>query len=481
MLNLGFGESVSELKARLCAVLGPCVRRAQETGNTVLLRVHRLCSAEIHPWGVLAAHADLSGKVPYVAWHDPVRGMQCGAWGRVFSEVCGVQSYAQAKEVQKRLLDSVMDVCLDEGVPLSEIPLVWTGFSFAPFAAWEETSSLGYMYVPQWQVYRTRNRRGWMWSCEVSPCASVESLVETYIDQSQGVCEVGGGPQGEPVVCEETALESVESWRARVQEAQKSIEQGGLSKVVLSRGVVWKAPQGKVFDVWSMCEWLKRQHAQSTTFAVSMGDGFSFVGATPELLLAVSGKELRTQALAGTAPRGATEAEDSVLGQGLLASVKNRQEHAVVSDVLLGWLQEACAEFSVCGEPRLVKLPHVQHLETPYQGTLRQAGGVLDWVEKVHPTPAVSGWPQESALMWLHANEPMKRGWYAGPLGWMTAAGDGVMVVAIRSMKVTPLCVWGFAGAGVVALSDPQAEWDETFMKLNTVRSALCVVPQGRV
>ena len=136
-----------------------------------------------------------------------------------------------------------------------------------------------------------------------------------------------------------------------------------------------------------------------------------------------------------------------------------------------------CTDVEVGNTPRLRAQGQVQHLETPIRATLRQAGGILGWVETLHPTPAVGGWPRPQALAFLAEHEGTPRGLYAAPLGWLTAGGDGMFAVALRSALLQANGVQAFAGAGIVAASSAEAEWRETEMKLNTVAQALRCQP----
>jgi isochorismate synthase EntC len=140
-------------------------------------------------------------------------------------------------------------------------------------------------------------------------------------------------------------------------------------------------------------------------------------------------------------------------------------------------LRPLCSRLDWAAEPRVLELPHVLHLETAVAGELRERRHVLELVERLHPSPAVAGYPVEAALRWLAAHEEAPRGWYAGPVGWCDEAGDGDFRVALRAMLVTPERAYLYAGAGVVEGSDPDAELRETDLKLEPARSALLESP----
>jgi len=126
---------------------------------------------------------------------------------------------------------------------------------------------------------------------------------------------------------------------------------------------------------------------------------------------------------------------------------------------------------------RVIRLRHIQHLVTLVSGRLREQAGILDLVERLHPTPAVGGAPRELALALLEEEERLDRGWYAGPVGWLDRRGDGEFVVAIRSGVVNGASASLFTGCGIVADSEPAREWDESEVKLRALASALGRLP----
>jgi isochorismate synthase len=180
-------------------------------------------------------------------------------------------------------------------------------------------------------------------------------------------------------------------------------------------------------------------------------------------------------ALAGTGPRGATPEEDCALGQRLLADPKERTEHAVVVDAVREGLAEVSTRVVTEAEPRLHKLANVQHLVTPIRAQVQPGRGVLDLVERLHPTPAVGGYPRKRALEVIRQVEELDRGWYAAPLGWVDAQGQGEFVVGLRSALLRGDAATLFAGCGIVADSDPATELAEAGWKLRPILSALGV------
>jgi len=272
--------------------------------------------------------------------------------------------------------------------------------------------------------------------------------------------------------------EDAGSWHARVTRARAAIEAGRLEKVVLARASRVTAPQGRRFDPIGTVRALRRQHPGAYCFCVQTRAGRAFLGASPETLIRVHGDgRIATHAVAGTAARGQDGPTDQALGDALIASAKDRAEQAVVTEAIRTALAPVCETLAVDDLPRLVRLPHVQHLVTNFQGRLRaDACGpipLLSLAGRLHPTPAVGGWPRAEAARWLEQHEALDRGWYAGPIGWVGSDGSGVLAVAIRSATLHGDHATAYAGAGIVSASDAEAEWDETTLKLKTAAAAL--------
>ena len=198
-----------------------------------------------------------------------------------------------------------------------------------------------------------------------------------------------------------------------------------------------------------------------------------FIGATPERLVRAEGRTYRTAAVAGSIRRGADPAEDAALAAELLASEKEREEHAVVVRAIRRQLAPISDRLEIAPEPGVLVLRHVQHLVTEVAGTLRVQEGLLALAGRLHPTPAVGGEPRDLALAMIDEHEGFDRGWYAGPVGWLSADGDGELMVALRCGLVEDRRVTLYAGCGIVADSDPDREWEESRIKMRAVAAAL--------
>ena len=251
-----------------------------------------------------------------------------------------------------------------------------------------------------------------------------------------------------------------------------------LHKVVLSRPLDVEL-QGEL-SLSVVLRALRAGEPLCTVFAMPVPAGI-FFGASPELLVARQGGRVTCHPLAGTVPRGTTARADADAQGRLAGSDKERAEHRYVVEDIAAALRPYCAELTVPPEPSLVAFRSVAHLGTRIVGRLARPVPVLELLERLHPTPAVGGTPRDDALAAIAEGEPDDRGYWAGPVGWTDASGDGEWIIGIRSALLQPdaagppdrqtgaMTLTLRAGAGIVAGSDPQSEAEETNVKLATV------------
>lgn len=255
-----------------------------------------------------------------------------------------------------------------------------------------------------------------------------------------------------------------------VAEAARRVRGGELRKVVLARTI---EVGGRAFDPRRLAHRLRAVDPHAYTFIAPTGDGV-LVGASPELLVARHGSEVRANPLAGSAPRSGDPIADRANADRLIASAKDREEHAVVVEAVVAVLEPLCASLTWDPEPVLQETPNVWHLSTRFRGHLREpAPSALDLALALHPTPAVGGAPTDAALAVLAQLEGFDRGCYAGPVGWVDAAGNGEWAIALRCALLQGARATLYAGAGIVGASDPDAEVDETDRKFRAFLDAL--------
>ena len=264
-----------------------------------------------------------------------------------------------------------------------------------------------------------------------------------------------------------TAVPSHADWCGAVAEAVARIEAGEVEKVVLARAVDVETDGPLVVP-----DILRRLRALFPSCMVFSVDGF--VGASPELLVARLGLDVRSQPLAGTVARSGDPATDARLAGALLASSKDRREHGLVVDAVAAALRPVCDRLDIPATPAIVPLRNVAHLGTTIQGRLAgPAPSALALACRLHPTPAVAGTPTVAALALLARLEGSTRGRYAGPVGWVDARGNGEWAVGIRSAEVRGNRARLMSGNGIVAGSDPDDELAETQLKLQALLAAV--------
>lgn len=263
-------------------------------------------------------------------------------------------------------------------------------------------------------------------------------------------------------------------YRGAVAQAVERIRAGQMEKVVLSRSLTLETE----IDVASLLARLGARNVHGYTFAIDMSgdqDGRrTLIGASPELLLSRHGTRVRCHPLAGSIPRSADPQEDQRRAQGLLESQKDLHEHALVADMVADSLRPWCHSVTVPPVPSLIATPTMWHLGSEVTAELNEPDMTsLALAMALHPTPAVCGHPAATARSFISEAEGFDRGFFAGLVGWMNANGDGEWAVTLRCADVRAHSATLYAGAGIVAGSDPELEYLETSGKLRTMLRAM--------
>lgn len=259
---------------------------------------------------------------------------------------------------------------------------------------------------------------------------------------------------------------SPEKFKKLVAEAVKKISLGELEKVVLARDVVSKLDIN--FDIRDVLKKLAETYPTCWVYSV---DGM--FGASPELLVRVSHSQVSARVLAGTAGRGTDPGVDQAIAVALAASSKNTTEHTFAVNSLVKSLTPFCIQVDADPTPFSLALPNLWHLASDVHGVLRKDASVLDLAAALHPTAAVAGTPTETAQKLIAELEQTDRGRYAGPVGWIGADGDGEWAIALRGAQINGTDIRAFAGCGIVAESEPDAELAETELKFRPITEAL--------
>ena len=259
-------------------------------------------------------------------------------------------------------------------------------------------------------------------------------------------------------------------FRSTVISALESIEKKDLSKIVLAD--ILDAISPEPFHLVESLNNLRQQYPNCYVFSVSNGKGNYFIGASPERLISLQNRQLVTDALAGSVPRGKTAAEDAKFAAQLLRSEKERREHQAVIDFIIQELQQINLR-PHCSPLKILKLSNIQHLWTPIYSRTPAQIHPLDIVGKLHPTPAVAGVPPRIACEQIRYYESFDRSLYAAPLGWVDCEGNGEFIVGIRSALIAGNRARLYAGAGIVSGSNPDRELAEIQLKFQTLLKAL--------
>ncbi len=253
-----------------------------------------------------------------------------------------------------------------------------------------------------------------------------------------------------------THFPSEKNWMQLIESSLKKIQSSAFEKVVMARrSTHFLEKTSDPFEI------LSRLPAKgSIHFAFQFGKDATFIGATPERLFKREGRELYTEAVAGTRKRGKTEEEDLELEKELLENPKERREFAFVKQSIEEGLKPLCESLSSEKEDGIIKTPNVQHLHNAFQAKLLEGVSDAEILSALHPTAAMGGLPKSSALEYLQRHEPFERGWYASPLGFCSRE-EAEFAVGIRSALVEKEKIHFFAGTGIVAGSSPEKEWEE--------------------
>jgi isochorismate synthase len=251
--------------------------------------------------------------------------------------------------------------------------------------------------------------------------------------------------------------------------ARDAVRNGLIKKAVIARDIEVHADEP--IDVHSVMLRLRATFGSSYRFCI--GD---MIGASPELLIEVMGRDVRSRPLAGTTPRTGDPDTDKQLADELVSSTKNQVEHRVVVDMVHDTLLSFCSYLDWEAEPSIVTVANVQHLGTYIEGALTEpTAHVMTLLRALCPTPALGGFPSAAAIEFISDNEPMERGNYGGAVGWMDADGNGTFAVTIRCAELSEdrRTARLFAGGGIVAESNPYAELAETQAKFQAMLSAI--------
>ncbi|WP_341955157.1 isochorismate synthase [Microbacterium sp. LWH13-1.2] len=345
------------------------------------------------------------------------------------------------------------DAEVDDGLGLPGSGLV----AFGALTFDEDSAADSVLIVPSLVIGR-HSGRTWLTRIRFSSSAGAADHAATREYGPHWAGTVGPGAQ------------SPQGYQESVRQALGRIADGELSKVVLARDLTGSIPAGS--DLRRLVRALSTGYPDTWAFAV---DGL--IGASPETLVTVQQRTVTARVLAGTIGRGADADADTAASAHLASSTKDLDEHEYAVQSVLASLRPHTRVLAASEQPFLLKLPNLFHLATDVEGELADGGSSLDLVGALHPTAAVAGTPTSAAIAAIRELEPFDRGRYAGPVGWVDAAGNGEWAIALRCAQFSPaateITVTAYAGAGIVAGSDPESEMLETRVKFRPLVDAL--------
>ena len=312
--------------------------------------------------------------------------------------------------------------------------------------------------LPLLELCRSGDR--YFWACNVNGICNRNEVVKTL----NGINHMGSMNSPDlPEFFERIDLPDLPAWKFLVSKALHDISENEIQKVVLARQSTFCAnglidPVALMFQIGNAPQNLYR-------FCFEPTPGRAFLGASPELLYRREKRRIYSEALAGTRPRTDDPICDALLKNELINTEKERLEHQIVLDEICSVLCDYCTDIEYAATPKILELTGCQHLHTPITATLKAGNSDTLLLDALHPTPAVGGFPKDKALRWIEKEEPFERGIYAAPVGWI-GADASEFCVGIRSGLVLDDMLTLYSGAGIVAASDPQEEWQELNAKL---------------
>jgi anthranilate synthase component 1 len=301
-------------------------------------------------------------------------------------------------------------------------------------------------------------------------CAKIQFL-ERELERNLSVARPD---QGEPL--DVTSNHTKAQFEDRVRAAKEYIAAGDIYQVVLSQRFQAEV-RAEPFTVYRA---LRHVNPSPYMYFIRMG-GLSIVGSSPEMLVRVEGARVETHPIAGTRPRGRTPEEDLRLGEELKRNEKERAEHVMLVDLGRNDVGRVCQYGSV-RVPQfmgLERFSHVMHLTSIVEGKLSENHDRLDALVSCFPAGTVSGAPKVRAMQIIKELEPAGRGLYAGAVGYLDFAGNLDFCIAIRTVIMSGGMAYAQAGAGIVADSNPAAEYDETRDKARALLRALELAQEG--
>ena len=403
-------------------------------------------------------------------------GFQLVAGGTLWLKTLqGDDRFSRSKQLSQQLLKRCHR--FGDPHPLAG-PRIFCSFSFFPTVPVDNPFPATTLLLPRWLVGQCRGN----WIAVINQQITAETQISALMAKiDQAFHKVASAkrtlpdPWSPDPIQRQPAVKETETLKQSIGLVLQAIRQHRIQKIVLSERCT--LPLSSPLSLQSLMHRLHQIYPDCTTFSFSLGQGPTFLGASPERLLSLKQGRFVIDALAGSIRRGNTPSQDKLLGQQLLDSAKDRHEHALVVSAISQRLIQLGIRITLSSVPYLLKLANIQHLHTPIQGAIPNHLHPLDLVAALHPTPAVAGTPTDLACEHIRRLERCDRSLYAAPFGWIDNQANGEFIVGIRSALLDAHQIQMFAGAGIVKDSDPDSEVAEIQLKLKTLLQALILAP----
>ncbi|MEG4850750.1 isochorismate synthase [Microcoleus sp. B5-D4] len=453
-----------------------CQQSLTEKDRTKIVSI----SQEIYPLDPLAVLQEISEPCQrhfYFEKRDPIAGKSfaiAALDSAIHLTVAGSDRFVAAQNFIRSTVANTITIGA-ERLPFSG-PHFFCSFAFFD----ENIAANSYfppatIFLPKWQITRQKDSCILVANAIIEKDRNVKNIAEN-IWQTFDKIESRKYHKLTTAIDSSISLKQIpvndaSQFKTSVKSALELIASKYFSKIVLSQAinVISQTP----FSLIDSLNNLRLSYPDCYVFSTSNGKGQNFIGASPERLISIHNNQLLTDALAGSAPRGKTEAGDTKLAQGLLESEKDIREHQVVIDFIVDRLSKLGITPNFSPVPRLLQLSNIQHLWTPITAQIPADIHLLKILAQLHPTPAVAGVPRDIALEQIRRCESCDRSLYAAPLGWIDRTGNGEFAVGIRSALIDGDRAILYAGAGIVAGSEPEKELAEIQLKLQPLLNAL--------
>jgi len=453
-----------------------CQQSLTEKDRTKIVSI----SQEIYPLDPLAVLQEIGEPCQrhfYFEKRDPISGKSfaiAALDSAIHLTVAGTERFALAQ--------NFIQSCLARTITIGTERLPFSGpHFFCSFAFFDEnvaTNSYfppGTVFLPKWQITRLKDSCTIVANAIINTDINVKILTENIWQsfdkfESHKYLKITRSSKN-LISLKQIPVNDAAQFKTSVKSALKLIDSQYFSKIVLSQAinVISQTP----FSLIDSLNNLRLTYPGCYVFSTSNGKGQNFIGASPERLISIHNNQLVTDALAGSASSGKTEVADANLGKGLLNSEKDLREHQVVIDFIIDRLSKLGINPDFSPVPRLLQLSNIQHLWTPIRARIPRDIHLLKILAQLHPTPAVAGVPRDIALEQIRGCESCDRSLYGAPIGWIDRTGNGEFAVGIRSALIDGDRAILYAGAGIVAGSEPEKELAEIQLKLQALLNAL--------